>query len=45
MSATDYNSNMAFLRNEFSKIFEDLFYADLIYRNDSNLSSNVTYLS
>ena len=25
MSASDQNSNMPFLRNEFSKIFEDLF--------------------
>ena len=25
MSASDQNSNMPFLRNEFSKVFEDLF--------------------
>ena len=34
-NAFDQNSNMTFLRNEFSEIFEDIFYDDLIYRDDS----------
>ena len=38
MSATDYNSDMTFFRNEFSKIFEDLFtmtlFANINHIND-----------
>ena len=40
MSATDLNSNMPFLRNEFSKNFEDLFNDRDIYRNNSYKRSN-----
>ena len=40
ISASDRISNTPFLRNEVSKIFEEIFYDDVIYRNSSNLCSN-----
>ena len=40
ISASDLNSNMPFLRNEFSKISDDLFEDDEIYRDDSYLWSS-----
>ena len=40
ISASDQISNTPFLRNEVSKIFEEIFYDDVIYRNSSNLCSN-----
>ena len=40
MTTSDPNSNMPFLRNEFSKIFEAFFYDDLIYKDDSYQWSN-----
>ena len=41
ISALGQDSNMPFLRNEFSKIFEELFYDGVIYNNDSYLWSNI----
>ena len=35
INASDQNSNQQFLRNDFTKIFEDLFYDNIIKRYNS----------
>ena len=35
ISTSDQNLNMAFLRNEFSKTFKDIFHDDVTYRINS----------
>ena len=40
MSASNQSSYMPFLRNEFSKIFENFFYDDVIYKDDYYLWPN-----
>ena len=37
MSASDQNSKLPFLRNEFFKNFQGSFYDDVINRDESNL--------
>ena len=40
ISTLDQNSNMPFLRNEFSNIFEVLFYDYVIFKDENYLWSN-----
>ena len=40
LNASNQNSNMPFLRNDFSKTLEDLFYKEVTNRDDSYWSSN-----